>query len=104
MRALARRAFLKEGPYPQALHVGDAQAVMLLCLQERQELRAPESDANATTFVVLDGDGSVIEGEERHTVETGDVVHVASGKSKALIAGAGTFTVLGVRSLTGPGS
>lgn len=101
MHALDRRAFLEAGPYPQALHVGDTQAVMLLCLQAGQELRAPEGDANATTFVVLEGEGRIEEGEVRHAVHTGDVVHVATGQTKALVAGAGTFTVLGVRSLTG---
>ncbi|MDZ7706806.1 MAG: hypothetical protein U5J97_02720 [Trueperaceae bacterium] len=42
----------------------------------------------------------MVEGERRHAVEAGDVVHVAAGIQKALVAGAGTFTVLGVRSLS----
>lgn len=101
IHALARRAFSERGPRPQALHVGENQAVMLLCLQDGQELRAPEGDTGETTFAVLEGEGSVIEGEDHHAVTVGDVVHVAPGITKALVAGAGTMTVLGVRHLAG---
>ena len=101
MRALARAKFSDAGPRPQALHVGEHQAVMLLCLQRGQELRAPDGNAAETLFTVLDGEGAVIEGEERHAVAAGDVVHVAAGVAKALVAGAGTMTVLGVRHLKG---
>ncbi len=100
IRTVDRAKFLGAGPFPQALHVGERQAVMLLCLQHAQELVAPSSDRAETTFVVVDGDGFVIEGEHRHAVAAGDVVHVAPGTEKALVAGAGTFTVLGVRSLS----
>ena len=101
IRALDRRRFSDAGPRPQALHVGDHQAIMLLCLQNGQVLRAPDGDASETTFTILSGDGVVVEGEDRHAVVTGDVVHVAPGVAKALVAGTGTLTVLGVRHLTG---
>lgn len=101
IHALARRAFSERGPRPQALNVGENQAVMLLCLQNGQELHAPPSDASETVFAVLEGEGSVVEGEERHDVAAGDVVHILPGTQKALVAGAGTLTVLGVRHLAG---
>jgi len=100
IRTVDRARFLDAGPFPQALRIGDRQALMLLCLQNAQELVAPADDRAETTFVVVSGDGFVVEGEERHAVEAGDVVHVAAGIQKALVAGAGTFTVLGVRSLS----
>lgn len=100
IRTADRAAFLDTGPFPQALQIGERQALMLLCLQQAQELVAPPDDRAETTFVVVAGDGFVVEGEERHAVEAGDVVHVAPGTAKALVAGAGTFTVLGVRSLS----
>lgn len=99
IHALARARFLEEGPFPQALHVGERQALMLLCLQHEQRLQAPPDDAAETSFLVLDGAGFVEEGDERHAVERGDVIHVGPGTAKALVAGAGTFTVLGVRAL-----
>lgn len=101
IRTGERVRFLDGGPYPQALQVGDRQAVMLLCLKDGQEIVAPDGDAAETTFVVIGGGGFVVEGEERHAVEAGDVVHVPQGSAKALRAGAGTFTVLGVRALRG---
>jgi quercetin dioxygenase-like cupin family protein len=52
-------------------------------------------------FTVLDGAGFVFDGDERLEVSTGDVVHVLPGRSRGLEAAAGTFTVLGVRRLTG---
>lgn len=101
IHALQRRKFSDAGPRPQALQVGEHQALMLLCLQDGQELRAPKNDVAETTFAILEGEGSVIEGEEHHAVATGDVVHIAPGVQKALVAGAGTMTVLGVRHLVG---
>lgn len=103
IRTHERARFLETGPYPQPVQVGDRQALMLLCLQTGQELAAPPGDGAETTFVVLSGDGWVVEGEHRHAVRQGDVVHVAPGTAKALRAGDGTFTVLGVRSLSGGG-
>ena len=104
IRTTERRTFLDAGPFPQALHVGDRQAVMLLCLQREQELQAPDGDGAETTFVVLDGDGFVAEGERRHAVTRGDVVTIAPDSTKALVAGPGPFVMLGVRSLTGRSS
>lgn len=99
IRTSERARFLDAGPYPQALQVGERQAVMLLCLQDGQELVAPSGDRSETTFAVLGGGGWVVEGDRRHAVAPGDVVCIAAGVEKALIAGAGTFTVLGVRAL-----
>lgn len=101
IRTRERERFLETGPCPQPVQVGERQALMLLCLQTGQELVAPPGDGAETTFVVLGGDGWVDEGDRRHAVREGDVVHVAPGTSKALRAGEGTFTVLGVRSLAG---
>ena len=101
IRTGERLRFLDGGPFPQALQVGDRQAVMLLCLQDGQEIVAPPGDGAETTFVVIGGSGFVVEGEARHAVAEGDVVHVAQGSAKALTAGDGPFTVLGVRSLGG---
>ncbi|MEX2501994.1 MAG: hypothetical protein WD336_06435 [Trueperaceae bacterium] len=104
IRTDEHRAFLDAGPFPRALHVGDRQAVMLLCLQRGQELAAPDGDRAETAFVVLEGEGFVIEGEARHAVARGDVVTVAPASKKSLVAGPGTFVVLGVRSLAGRSS
>lgn len=101
IRTGERTRFLAGGPYPQALQVGERQAVMLLCLQRGQELAAPAGDGAETTFVVLGGAGVIVEGDERHAVATGDVVHVPPGATKALVAGEGTFSVLGVRAMGG---
>jgi quercetin dioxygenase-like cupin family protein len=103
IRTSERARFLETGPYPQPVQVGERQALMLLCLQAGQELVAPAGDGAETTFVVLGGDGWVVEGDLRHAVREGDVVHVAPGAAKALRAGEGTFTVLGVRSMAGAG-
>ncbi|MEJ2291268.1 MAG: hypothetical protein P8Y13_08530 [Deinococcales bacterium] len=99
--ALEARRFSNAGPVPQPLSVGEGLAAMLLCLQRGQRLQAPESDEAETVFTVLAGVGAVIDGEERFEVRAGDVVHVLPGRVKALEAGDGTFTVLGVRRLGG---
>lgn len=99
VHALTRQKFSDAGPVPQVLNMGKRQAVMLLCLQKEQELRAPESDTAETLFYVLAGSGRILEGEVEHQVEHGDVVHIPLGTSKALIAGSGTFSVLGVRAM-----
>ena len=100
-RALEARRFSDAGPIPRPLSVGDGLAAMLLCLQRGQRLQAPESDDAETVFTVLDGEGAVVDGEDRFEVRAGDVVHVLPGRVKALEAGEGTFTVLGVRRLGG---
>lgn len=100
-RPLEGRRFSEAGPVPRPLSVGDGLAAMLLCLQHGQRLQAPEGDDAETVFTVLDGAGFVVDGDERFDVVTGDVVHVLPGRSKVLEAAAGTFTVLGVRRLTG---
>lgn len=74
---------------------------MLLCLQNEQRLVAPDDDRAETVFTVLGGTGTIKEGDEMHDVTVGDVVHVLAGTPKALIAGAGTFTVLGIRRMRG---
>ncbi|HEX7004600.1 MAG TPA: hypothetical protein VF168_10485 [Trueperaceae bacterium] len=101
IKALARRKFLENGPAPQVLNMGTNLASMLLCLKHGQTLEAPASDASETLFCVLAGSGFVREGSEEHAVETGDVVHVSAGDTKALIAGEGELSVLGVRYLKG---
>lgn len=100
-RALERQRFSERGPRPQVMHMGDHLAVMLLCLQHGQELRAPEGDATETLFCVLAGDGEIVEGDDRHAVGVGDVVLVPAGTQKALVAGGATMSVLGVRHLVG---
>ncbi len=101
IRALECQCFSERGPRPQVLHMGDHIAVMLLCLQDGQELRAPEGDATETLFCVLAGDGEIVEGDERHRVEVGDVVVVPAGTQKAVVAGGGILSVLGVRHMGG---
>lgn len=101
IRALERQRFSERGARPQVLHMGDHLAVMLLCLQGHQELRAPDDDATETLFCVLAGEGEVVEGDERHAVGVGDVVVVPAGTQKALVARGETMSVLGVRSLGG---
>lgn len=91
------RRYSEAGPVPRPLSVGKGVAVMLLCLQDSQQLVAPDDDRAETVFTVLDGKGTVREGDELHEVGPGDVVHVKAGVPKALIAGDGTFTVLGLR-------
>lgn len=93
--------FSERGPVPRPLHMGDCMVVMLLCLQNGQEIIAPDNDLTETIFTVLEGDGFIQEDDERHPVEVGDVVHVMPGSTKALIAGEGTFAVLGTRRLSG---
>jgi len=100
-RALEARRFSEAGPVPRPLSVGDGLAAMLLCLQDGQRLAAPASDEAETVFTVLDGSGFVTDGDERFPVAAGDVVHVLAGREKALEAGEGRFTVLGVRRLAG---
>lgn len=100
-RPLRKRRFSEAGPVPRPLSVGDGLAAMLLCLQDGQRLQAPEGDVAETVFTVLDGAGFVQDGDERFEVSVGDVVHVLPGRSKALEAATGTFTVLGVRRLAG---
>lgn len=91
--------FSERGPVPRPLVVGDHMAVMLLCLQKHQEIKAPESDAAETVFMVVSGTGTVRENDEVHQVGPGDVVHLPPGTRKALQAGEDTFTVIGVRQL-----
>jgi len=98
-RPLEGRRFSEAGPVPRPLSVGEGLAAMLLCLQHGQVLQAPDGDDAETVFTVLDGAGFVLDGDERFEVAAGDVVHVLPGRSKALEAAAGTFTVLGVRRL-----
>lgn len=74
---------------------------MLLCLQDKQRLQAPESDAAETLFCVLSGQGFIHEGGLRHRVEAGDLVHLLPGSAKAIEAAGGCLTVLGVRALKG---
>lgn len=101
MHALERQRFSERGARPQVLCMGDHLAVMLLCLQAGQELRAPDDDTMETLFCVLAGAGEIVEGDERHAVKVGDVVVVPAGTQKALVAGDGTMSVLGVRHLGG---
>lgn len=100
-RALEGRQFSEAGPVPRPLSVGEGLAAMLLCLRSGQRLQAPESDDAETVFTVLDGTGTVLDGDRRFDVAVGDVVHVLPGRAKALEAGESTFTVLGVRRLGG---
>lgn len=93
--------FSERGPVPRPLKVGDQMAVMLLCLQNGQEIVAPDNDRAETIFTVLEGTGVVREDDEAHEVGPGDVVHIAPGSRKALVAGAGMFKVVGVRQLGG---
>lgn len=95
------RRYSDRGPVPRPLSVGKGVAVMLVCLQDAQQLVAPDDDRAETVFTVLDGTGSIREGDEVHEVAAGDVVHVQAGVPKALIAGEGTFTVLGLRRMRG---
>ena len=99
LKPLDQRRFSEHGPVPRPLSMGRGLAVMLLCLQSGQSLVAPEGDEAETVFTVLDGEGSVRDGTDTHEVSAGDVVHVMPGDDKSLIAGAGKFTVLGVRRL-----
>lgn len=103
LKPLEQARYSDRGPVPRPLNLGDGMVVMLLCLQNGQELIAPESDVTETIFTVLEGNGFIQEGEERHTVGPGDVVHIDAGTTKALVAGEGTFTVLGTRRLGGGG-
>lgn len=100
-RTSENRRYSQAGPVPRPLSVGEGLAAMLLCLQDGQCLRAPESDAAETVFTVLDGSGFVTDGDERFAVAAGDVVHVLPGRGKSLEAGDGRFTVVGVRRLAG---
>lgn len=101
IHALERRKFLDKSPVPQVLNMGSNLATMLLGLKDGQELRAPESDVTETVFCVLSGEGEILEGETRHPVKAGDVVHIPAGETKALIAGDGEMSVLGVRHVKG---
>lgn len=100
-RTSAVARFSERGPVPRPLKVGDQMAVMLLCLQNGQEIVAPENDGAETIFTVLSGTGVIREDDDAHEVGPGDVVHVPPGSRKALLAGDGTFTVVGVRQLGG---
>ena len=101
LEPLQHAKYSERGPVPRPLSMGEGLAVMLLCLQDGQELTAPESDSSETLFTVLDGRGYIREDEKLHAVARGDVVHILPGSRKALIAGEGTFTVLGTRRLKG---
>ncbi len=95
--AVAR--FSERGPVPRPLHVGENMAVMLLCLQKGQQIVAPDGDGAETIFTVLEGSGTITENDESYAVGSGDVVHIPPGARKALVAGEGTLTVIGVRQL-----
>ncbi len=99
IRSLELQRFSERGPVPRPVSMGDGVAVMLLCLQDGQQIVAPDNDAAETVFTVLGGSGVIREGEELHAVSAGDTVHVLPHVAKSLEAGAGTFTVLGVRRL-----
>lgn len=101
LKPLDNTRFSGRGPVPRPLNVGPGLAVMLLCLQDGQELIAPEDDRTETVFTVLDGEGFITDGEETHAVSSGDVVHVLPDSAKVLKAGDGTFAVLGIRRLKG---
>lgn len=101
IRALQRCSYLDSGPAPQVLSVGPNLAIMLICLQNGQEMEAPPGDQSETVFSVLSGAGFVREGDERHPVVVGDIVHIPSGGRKALVAGDGQLSVLGIRHLKG---
>jgi len=100
-RTQEQARFSDAGPVPRPLSLGERMVAMLLCLQDGQRLVAPESDGAETIFTVLQGEGHVREGAERHAVRVGDVVHVLPGTAKALEAGTGKLVVLGVRALGG---
>lgn len=99
IRSRELQRFSDRGPVPRPVSMGDGVAVMLLCLQSGQRIVAPENDAAETVFTVVEGSGVVHEGPEAHDVGVGDTVHVMPGVPKSLEAGAGTFTVIGVRRL-----
>lgn len=99
IKTFEQRRFSAHGPVPRPVSMGRGLAVMLLCLQAGQTIVAPPGDEAETVFTVLDGEGQVREGESTHAVGPGDVVHVLPGEDKALVAGAGRFTVVGVRRL-----
>lgn len=99
LKPLTQVRYSERGPVPRPLNMGEGMVVMLLCLQDHQELIAPENDLTETIFTVLEGEGFIQEDGERHEVGAGDVVHILPGSTKALIAGDGTFTVLGTRRL-----
>lgn len=101
LKPLEQVRYSERGPVPRPLHMGEGMVVMLLCLQNGQELIAPDNDLTETVFTVLEGTGFIQEDEERHPVSAGSVVHIMPGSTKALIAGEGTFTVLGTRRLAG---
>lgn len=101
LEPMEQTKYSERGPVPQVLSMGDGLAVMLLCLQNGQELVAPESDRTETLFTVLEGSGFIREADALHEVSPGQAVHILPGSSKALIAGEGTFTVLGTRRLKG---
>ncbi len=101
LKPIEHARYSERGPVPRPLNVGDGLAVMLLCLQNGQEIAAPEGDVTETVFTVLEGSGFIKEDDARHQVAAGDVVHILPGSAKALIAGDGTFTVLGTRRLKG---
>lgn len=101
LKPLEQTRYSERGPVPRPLSMGAGLAIMLLCLQHGQELVAPSTDQTETVFTVLDGEGYIVEDGERHPVAAGSVVHILPGSSKALIAGDGTFTVLGTRRLKG---
>ncbi len=101
IKPLDHARYSERGPVPRPLNMGEGMVVMLLCLQKGQELIAPENDLTETVFTVLEGSGFIQEDGERHEVSAGHVVHILPGSTKALIAGEGTFTVLGTRRLHG---
>lgn len=100
-RTAEHARFSDGGPVPRPLSMGERMVAMLLCLKDGQKLVAPEGDGAETIFTVLEGEGHVREGDERHAVSAGDVVHVLPGTAKALEAGSGTMLVLGVRAMGG---
>ena len=101
LNPLTQTQYSEHGPVPRPISLGEGLALMLLCLQDAQELVAPEGDMTETVFTVLEGEGFIVEDGELHEVSTGSVVHILPGSKKALIAGAGTLTVLGTRRLKG---
>ena len=52
LKPLTQVRYSERGPVPRPLNMGEGMVVMLLCLQDHQELIAPENDLTETIFTV----------------------------------------------------
>ncbi|MBX0324633.1 cupin domain-containing protein [Halomicroarcula sp. F13] len=84
----AERAYVEDGFSAQTIHETERQKVVLGYFEPGQfiPVHAPDSDVAIT---VLSGEGTVRDGDDEYSVESGDVVAVPAGDERGIRADGG---------------